>query len=298
MFLFLTIVFWLWLIWRAYFFVAYRPRSVQGKVVLITGGGSGIGRLMALRFAALGAKVVLWDMNKDGLAKVAGEVQAAGGKAAVNVVDVTDRELVYKTAKEVGVVDILINNAGIVTGKPFLDCPDALMEKTVQVNTISHFWTIKAFLPGMVERNTGHVVTIASAAGQAGVAGLVDYCASKFGAMGTADSLYYEIRKRKWNIKSTVVCPYYINTGMFDGVKTRFNFLLPILDENFVADRIVLAIRRGEEHINLPWLVNTIPLLRILPTPWSAKIAEFLGVAESMDQFKGRTQSPQTKKTN
>lgn len=291
----LTVGFWLWVVWNVYFLFAYRARAVTGKVVLITGGGSGIGRLMALRFAKLGAKVVLWDMNKEGLAKVAGEITAAGGKVTTNVVDVTDRELVYRVAKEVGNIDILINNAGIVTGKPLLECPDALMEKTVQVNTISHFWTIKAFLPAMIERNSGHIVTIASAAGTAGAAGLVDYCASKFGAMGTADSLYMEIRKRKWNIKSTVICPYYINTGMFDGVKSKFNFLLPILDENWTADRIVLAIRRGEEHVNIPWLVNIIPVCRILPACWMAWIAEFLGISESMDDFKGRANAAKKK---
>lgn len=288
MFLLLTLIFWLWVAWKAYFFIAYRPRNMSGNVVLITGGGSGIGRLMALRFAALGCRLVLWDVNKEGLSKVAAEISAKGAKVSTNVVDVTDRELVYKTAKEVGPVDVLINNAGIVTGKPILDCPDHMMEKTFQVNTIAHFWTIKAFLPGMVDRKDGHIVTIASAAGQAGVAGLVDYCASKFGAMGVADSLYYEVRKKKWNVRTTVVCPYYINTGMFDGAKTKFSSILPILDENKVADRIVLAIRRGEEHINLPWMVNTIPLLRILPTPWCAWISEFLGVSESMDDFKGR----------
>lgn len=288
MLFFLTIVFWLYVIWNAYFFVAYRPRNVNGKVVLITGGGSGIGRLMALRFAKLGARLVLWDVNAEGLAKVAAEVKQAGGSASINVVDITDRELVYKTAKAVGDVDILINNAGIVTGKNVLDCPDHLMEKTVQVNTISHFWTIKAFLPAMVKHNDGHVVTIASAAGTTGVAGLLDYCASKFGAMGIADSLYMEVRKKGWNIRTTVVCPYYINTGMFEGAKTKFSWLMPILDENYVADRIVLAIRRGEQQLNMPWMVNTIPVLRILPSSWCAWVMEFIGASDSMDEFKGR----------
>ena len=202
--------------------------------------------------------------------------------------DVTNRALVYDVAKQVGDIDILINNAGIVTGKTILDCPDHMMEKTVQVNTIAHFWTIKAFLPAMIAKNKGHVVTIASAAGLNGVAGLVDYCASKFGAVGIAESLMMELRKKKTNVHSTVVCPYYINTGMFDGAKSRYPFLFPILDENKVADRIVLAIRRGEEHINMPPIVSSTPLLRMLPTLWFANALEFLGISESMDDFKGR----------
>jgi all-trans-retinol dehydrogenase (NAD+) len=280
--------FWMWVVWKAYFLFAYRPRKVAGDVVLITGGGSGLGRQMALRFAKLGASLVLWDVNKEGLQKVAQEVTALGATVRTNVVDVTNRVLVYDTAKQVGDVDILVNNAGIVTGKTVLDCPDHMMEKTVQVNTISHFWTIKAFLPAMLAKDKGHIVTIASAAGLNGVAGLLDYCASKFGAVGTAESLMMELRKKKSSVRSTVVCPYYINTGMFDGAKSRFPFLFPILDENEVADRIVLAVRRGEEHINMPWIVNSTPLLRMLPTLWFANTLEFLGISESMDDFKGR----------
>ena len=288
MFLLGFFVFWGAVLYTAYFYIAYRPRKIVGDVVLITGGGSGIGRLMAHKFAARGATIVLWDVNKDGMEKVKGEVTAKGGKCSSYVVDVTDREKVYATAKAVGKVDILVNNAGIVTGKSILDCPDALMEKTVQVNTISHFWTIKAFLPGMLERNSGHVVTIASAAGLNGVAGLVDYCASKFGAVGTGEALYMEMRKRNANVRCTTVCPYYINTGMFEGAKTKFDFLLPILDEKYVADRIVLATVRGEEVLCMPYLVSIARMIKCLPATWQLHVGNFLGVSDSMDDFKGR----------
>eukprot|EP00672_Neobodo_designis_P028698 CAMPEP_0174828872 /NCGR_PEP_ID=MMETSP1114-20130205/1582_1 /TAXON_ID=312471 /ORGANISM="Neobodo designis, Strain CCAP 1951/1" /LENGTH=292 /DNA_ID=CAMNT_0016062599 /DNA_START=27 /DNA_END=905 /DNA_ORIENTATION=+ len=288
MFLLAFIVFWGYVFYSAYFYLAYRPRKIAGEVVLITGGGSGIGRLMAHRFAARGASIVLWDLNKEGLEKVQGEITAKGAKCSTYVVDVTDREKVYSTARAVGKVDILINNAGIVTGKSILDCPDALMEKTVQVNTISHFWTIKAFLPGMLERNSGNIVTIASAAGLNGVAGLVDYCASKFGAVGTGEALYMELKKRNSAVRTTTVCPYYINTGMFEGAKTKFEFLLPILDEKYVADRIVLATVRGEELLCMPYIVHVARMLKVLPASWQLRIAQFLGVTDSMDDFKGR----------
>lgn len=282
-------IFWGFILYSAYFYVAYRPKSVANKVVLITGGGSGIGRLMAIKFAALGAKVVLWDMNRAGLEAVKDEIEKAGGQCSTNVIDITDRALVYKTAKDVGAVDILINNAGIVTGKKMLECPDELMEKTVQVNTIAHFWTIKAFLPEMLKRNDGHIVTIASAAGMFGVAGLLDYCASKFGAMGLGESLAMELRKQKSNVKTTTICPYYINTGMFDGVKTRFSFLLPILEADYAANRIVLAIRRNEEVVTMPAIVGIASIARVLPATWQARIADVLGISDSMDDFKGRS---------
>ena len=288
MFVLAFFIFWGYVLWSAWFYLRYRPRSVVGDRVLITGGGSGIGRLMALRFAKKGARLILWDVNRDGLAGVKKEIEAAGGQCDTYFVDVTDRKMVYDTAKLVGDIQILINNAGIVTGKKLLDCPDELMEKTVQVNTISHFWTLKAFLPAMMKANKGHVVTIASAAGMYGTAGLVDYCASKFGAVGTAEALYLELRKEKSAVLATSVCPYYINTGMFDGVKTKFPLLLPILDPDYVADRVVLAILRGEEWLVLPataWL--TLPL-KVLPVSWVGFIAERLGLSDSMNNFKGR----------
>ena len=86
--------------------------------------------------------------------------------------------------------------------------------------------TTKAFLPSMLENNHGHVVTIASSAGLFGVCGLCDYCASKFGAVGFDESLMMELRAmKKTGVHTTVVCPFFINTGMFDGVKTRYIYM-------------------------------------------------------------------------
>ena len=271
--------------WSVYFYLKYRARSVKGNVVLITGGGSGIGRLMALKFASLGAKLVLWDVNEDGLKKVKDEIVALGGECDTYKIDITDRELVYSTAKKVGKVDILINNAGIVTGKSILDCPDHLMQKTMDVNTTAHFWTIKAFLPEMIKNDSGHIVTVASMAGIVGVSGMVDYCASKFGAYGIHDSLTMELRLRKSKVRTTLVCPFYINTGMFDGVKTG---IFPLLDENWVTNRIVKAIRRGEEAICMPWIMGLIPMFRFLPAPWFAWLVSVTGANSSMSEFKGR----------
>lgn len=294
MFLTAFFVFWAVVAWKVYFYVAYRRRDLAGKVALITGGGSGIGRKMAHILAAKGCQVVLWDVNAAGMDKVKGELAAAGAACSTYVVDVSDRELVYRVAKEVGDVDILINNAGIVSGRPFMDTPDELIVKTMQVNTMAHFWTLKAFLPAMLRRNDGHVVTIASAAGTAGVAGLVDYCASKFGAVGVGESLYMELRKRKSQVRTTLVCPYYINTGMFDGVRTRFPLLLPILSEDYASSRIILAVERGEEYLCMPWIVGVAFMFKVLPVPWQATVAELLGLSDGMDTFKHRTASAST----
>ncbi|KFQ40111.1 Epidermal retinol dehydrogenase 2, partial [Mesitornis unicolor] len=206
--------------------VPKRKKNVSGEIVLITGAGSGIGRLLSLKFASLGATVVLWDINQEGL-KETSRLASKNGAARVHcyICDCSKRQDVYRVAdqvkKEVGDVSILVNNAGIVTGKRFIESPDSLVEKTMEVNTMAHFWTYKAFLPAMIASNHGHLVSIASSAGLTGVNLLSDYCASKFGAVGFAESVDLEMRDLgKSGVKTTIVCPYIINTGMFEGCRS------------------------------------------------------------------------------
>lgn len=268
-------------------------KNLNGQVVLITGGGSGIGRLMALNFAKEGSRLVLWDINKQGAEKVAKEIKQAGGTAWAHVCDVSDKEDVYKAAKkvkkDVGKIDILVNNAGVVTGKPFLDCTDDQLKKTMDVNVLGQFWTVKAFLPGMISANHGHIVTIASSAGWVGVNSLADYCASKFANVGFDEALRMELKKSGANgVKTTCVCPYYIDTGMFKGVKTRFSFLLPILKEDVVAQKIIQAVKKDRSILKMPRFTYTVPLLRMLPVSIMDRLSGFLGVTSSMDDFAGR----------
>lgn len=258
--------------------------------VLITGGASGIGFLVAAGAIDKGATVILWDIDEAALERA---TQTLGSNAHGYVVDITDRHAVYAAAdrvrEEIGVVDVLINNAGIVTGKSFLELPDEMIEKTFQVNTISHFWTARAFLPDMLKRNRGHIVTIASAGGLVGVAKLADYCASKFAAVGFDDALRAELTKESPGVRTTVVMPFFINTGMFDGVKTRVPWLLPILDERDVAKKIIRGIERNTQRLFLPGTVQPLLALKSLPTPIVDFMMTILGVNSTMDEFKGRS---------
>jgi all-trans-retinol dehydrogenase (NAD+) len=265
----------------------------SGRHALVTGGASGIGRRMALKLAAGGARVTIWDINATNLEGVVAELAAVPGCEAHGFVcDVSNRSQVYARAAETtaaaGPVDILINNAGVVSGKDFLDLPDEKIEATFDVNVLALFWTGKAFLPSMIERNRGHIVTIASASGLIGVARLADYAASKWAAIGFDESLRAELRQVAPAVLTTVICPYYINTGMFRGVKSRFPRLLPILEEDEVAERIVHAIRRRHRRVIMPWLVYTVPVLRFLPVSVFDWVANFLGVNASMEDFVGR----------
>ncbi|XP_068022834.1 epidermal retinol dehydrogenase 2 [Melanerpes formicivorus] len=275
--------------------VPKRKKNVSGEIVLITGAGSGIGRLLALKFASLGATLVLWDINEEGL-KETGKLVKRNGAGRVHryVCDCSKRQDIYKVAdqvkKEVGDVTILINNAGIVTGKRFMDSPDSLVEKTMEVNIMAHFWTYKAFLPAMIASNHGHLVSIASAAGLVGTNRLADYCASKFAAVGFAESIAIEMKAMgSSGVKTTIVCPFYINTGMFEGCQSKWPTLLPLLEPEYVAEKIVTAIRQDQEVLMLPRAVRiSVALKALLPVKASALLAEYFGVTSSMDAFKGR----------
>lgn len=270
-----------------------KRKSVKGKVVLITGGSGGLGKNMAKRFAKLGAKLVLVDINAAALDSVAKELKASGATVNTYTCDISNANKVYDMAKtikaEAGKVDILINNAGVVSGGYIDELPEVAIERTFRVNVFAHFWTVKAFLPDMLTENSGHIVTIASAAGTAGVSKLTDYCASKWANFGFDEALRSELKSRgKHGVKTLVVCPYYINTGMFDGVTC--SPLLPMLEEDYVCQQIINSIRADESTLAMPVLVYTTAVLRaLLPTSLFDYIATILKINVSMDTFKGRS---------
>jgi all-trans-retinol dehydrogenase (NAD+) len=267
--------------------------ALHNKHVLVTGGASGIGRLIVLGCARVGASVTIWDLDAEGGDRVALEASEAGASSAhAFACDVSDREQVYARADETraaaGDVDVLVNNAGIVSGRPLLELPDERIERTFAVNTLALFWTTKAFLPAMKTRGSGHVVTVASAAGLIGTARETDYAASKFAAVGFNESLRQELRRSAPGVRTTVVCPFYIDTGMFQGVKTRFPLLLPVLKEQQVADRVLKAVRRNTPQVQMPWMVQTLPMMRLLPVWAFDELADFFGLNNAMDAFTGR----------
>ncbi len=274
--------------------------QISGTTILITGGASGIGRQLALQSARQGARVVVWDLNQEATDRILAELRQAGPeKPCGYLCNVADRQQVNDTAervrREMGHVGVLVNNAGCVSGRPLLDCTDEQIQRTIEVNTLAHFWTVRAFLPQMIEAGTGHIVTIASAASIVGVAGLADYCTSKWAAFGLNESLRVELKQRAPHVRTTVVCPFFANTGMFEGVRSRVNWLLPILQEEVVADRILRAIRRDRAQMFLPPLIGFVPLLRILPASWFDAISNLLGINRAMETFVGRRSSADAK---
>ena len=269
-----------------------RMTELAGKNVLITGAASGIGRLMAIKIAARRARLILWDVDEDGLNGLRAELAAQGVDVRTYTCDLAQRGAIQDTAarvlQECGLVDVLINNAGIVNGMSLLDSSDVEIERTFRVNTLALFSTTRAFLPGMLERRAGHVVNIASAAGLAGVPRLADYSASKFAVVGFDESLRLELRRQRSKVLTTIVCPFYIDTGMFRGAKTRFSWLLPILAPDYVAERIVRAIEANRRRLLMPRFVVAALFVRTLPPNASDPVLDFFGITHSMDEFTGR----------
>ncbi|CAL8977208.1 3-phenylpropionate-dihydrodiol/cinnamic acid-dihydrodiol dehydrogenase [Cellulomonas sp. T2.31MG-18] len=265
---------------------------LAGRRVLVTGGASGIGRRLVLGAAQRGADVAVWDLDGAAAERAAADVRGRGAVAHAWQVDVTDRAAVHAAAAEVtaamGGVDVLVNDAGVVSGRPFLELTEAQVRRTFEVNTLAPYWVTGAFLPGMLERDMGRLVTVASAAGLVGVPRQADYAASKHAAVGFDESLRFELRRAGSAVTTLVVCPFYVDTGMFAGARTRVPWLLPILREADVAGRILDAVESGRGRLALPAVVAVVPALRLLPTRAFDALMDLLGVTGSMDEFTGR----------
>jgi all-trans-retinol dehydrogenase (NAD+) len=330
-------------------------RSLVGQRVLITGGASGIGLLLAHRCVRAGALVVIWDVQPAACARALDELRrAARDKADVvaQTVDVTDRVAVYESIdtlrREVGEMDVVVLNAGVVGGKSVIASDDAVIARTMDVNATSHSWLVKATLPAMLARNHGQIVSIASAAAMGGMPGLAEYAASKAAAFTYAEAVRLEVRKAgRRGVHVTTICPFFIATvraplararararcgagcarmgswsrgrgrgryhsreltvracarlcararapargaqGMFEGVTSRWDWLLPILSPERVAERIMEAILCRDHVVVLPPLLHVLPVLRgLLPVPFFDAFVDLLGGLDAMDGFVGR----------
>ncbi|XP_015191499.1 PREDICTED: estradiol 17-beta-dehydrogenase 11 [Polistes dominula] len=270
----------------------YREKSIKGKIALVTGGAGGIGKIIVQKLSKLGAHVIILDINKSALEDTVNEIKNQGGKCWGYYCDISDRREIYRIAKsikiEIGNVFLLINNAGYVYGKTLLDIPDEEIERTFKINVLAHYWMIKIFLKDMIKANYGHIVTIASVAGLLGTYNCTDYSATKFAAIGFHESLFTELRAHGYEgIQLTLVCPFLINTKMFDGVKPR---LMKMLEPEYVAEEVITGILLNKVNVTLPNSIRLfLPLKYLLPAKmcWDLMYRIIHG-PQMMMTFKGR----------
>jgi hypothetical protein len=262
--------------------------NVKGWRVLITGGARGMGLLWARHFLEDGASVILWDRDAPALEGAKAHLSAAyPERVEAKALDITDRAALFKAAMETGQVDAVVNNAGIVAGGRFAEMDPALHAAIVDVNLTAAIMVHRAFLPGMLARGWGHFVNIASAAGYLGTPYMAPYNASKWGLIGFTESLRLEMSELGIRgIGFTLICPSYVDTGMFEGVRPPL--LVPLLKpEPFVA-KAYRAFRHGRRILHEPFMVKLVPFLQgFLPNPVFNWIAKILGVTKSMETWTG-----------
>jgi NAD(P)-dependent dehydrogenase (short-subunit alcohol dehydrogenase family) len=218
--------------------LAVDVRNLGGKLALITGAATGIGRETALALARAGADLVICDVNESGLEQTAADLRALGRTILARRVDVARREDMQALADEVhrerAAIDVLVNNAGVGLGATFLETPLEDWEWIVRINLWGVIHGCHFFVPPMVARGQGgHVVNVSSAAGFAAVPQLAAYCTTKFGVFGLSEALREELRPR--GIGVTTVCPGIVNTPIVQTSRMRGASDVPGARERLVA---------------------------------------------------------------
>ena len=265
--------------------------KIQGKTVLITGGCSGIGKIMARRcLEKKAARVIIWDINEAAIAATEEELSKLG-KVFGHKADISSPasiDAAYEATKAVcGEVDILINNAGIITNnKVFADQTDADINRTFDINTKGAMFVTLRYLKDMKARGCGHICNVTSSAGMLALPKMSLYASSKWAAIGWSESVRIELEREKSPVKITTIAPYFINTGMFDGIRSFFK----IQDPEVVARKALAAIERNLGYRGIPFSEHFIRLMQgIFPHRlFNFVFGDICGLYTVMDHFTGR----------
>ncbi|GAA5917756.1 hypothetical protein JCM6882_001316 [Rhodosporidiobolus microsporus] len=262
-----------------------KPWVWENEVVVVTGGAGGLGSEVARRLSARRTKVVLLDV-----APLSFELPS---NVHYYNVDLSNRDAVFEVkeriVKEVGAPSVLINGAGVVRAESILDMTPRDIDLTYDINVKAHYYTVQAFLPGMIKEGHGHVVTIASSTGYHQAASGVAYCSSKAAAISFHEGLTEELRHlyphntlisptpaHARAVRTSVVCPAHFKTPMFEGFKNTIpEWAAPSLEVGTVAGLVCETVWSGEsQHIIEPFYAKCTPVGRALPT-WLYSIILF-----------------------
>jgi NADP-dependent 3-hydroxy acid dehydrogenase YdfG len=254
--------------------MAREPRSLQGRVVAITGGARGIGKATAEALVRKGAKVAIGDLDKTVAEQTAEQI--GGGTLALEL-DVTDRDsfegFLDQVEERLGSLDVLVNNAGIMPIGPFVEESDRTAHMMVDINVHGVLYGMKLALPRMQRRNSGHIVNIASQAGKGGIPGGATYCGTKHFVVGASEAVRAELRETA--IEISCVMPAVVNTELGSGLQeTR---AIKKLEPEEVADAIVGCLERPKFDVWVPReSVGIYKIMQLLPRGGREAIARML----------------------
>jgi short-subunit dehydrogenase len=253
--------------------MAKQPRILAGETAAITGAARGIGRATAEAFLRQGMKVAIGDVDIDAARKTASEL---GPSTVALPLDVTDRvsfsTFLDEAEEQLGPIDVLVNNAGIMQIARFIDEDDVTAHRMVDINLHGVILGTKLALARMIPRDRGHIVNVASQAGKFGTPGGATYSATKHAVVGLTEAVRGEVRLMGAHIDLSYVMPYIVNTELGSGLgraRTLHN-----LEPSEVADAIVEALRYGTVEVWVPKSAKrTLVLTAILPRRLSEGMA-------------------------
>ncbi len=264
-------------------------KEFKDKTILITGAAGTLGKTLARLFAGQGCQLILVDMKSDLVSQVADDLRKQGVRAWAYALDIADSDAIRafkrRVEEEVGRIDALVNNAGIVFGGVFESIPLEKHHLTMQVNIMGMMSLTHVFMSDLLQSRDGHLVNIASAAGLIGLPYGSSYSSSKWAVIGFSESIRLELAERGLkNLHVTTVSPSYLQNGKLRGI--RAPFLVPFLNPNELGLQILDAMRHNEPMVRSPFLVKAINLMRVLPQHWVDTTARMLGVTSSMLRWK------------
>lgn len=249
-------------------------RRLNGLSVAVTGGGNGIGRAVAERFADAGAKVAVGDLDADAAQAVADRIGGVGG-----ALDIADRDALaaFLDAAEAahGPLDVLVNNAGVDWVGPFELEPDEVTRREVEINLLGCIWGTRLAIQRMLPRGAGHIVNVASGVGRVPLPGSAVYAATKHGVVGLTESLRMEYRGS--GLGFSLVQPAQVDTAMIEGqARPRF---LPVVTPDDVAVAVLGAVERNRFEVWVPASQGVSAKLgHLLPRPLREALLRGLGV--------------------
>jgi NAD(P)-dependent dehydrogenase (short-subunit alcohol dehydrogenase family) len=215
--------------------------NLEGKVAVITGAASGIGAACARAFSDRGARVAVIDVNADGAKKVASEIGGIAVPCDISSEAAVVR-MVHQVERELGAIDVLFNNAGVATGGDPLTTPISVWESQWQINVMSHVYSLRAVLPGMLERGSGYLLHTASMAGILTTHGNLTYAVTKHAVVGLAEWLSVTYHDR--GIRVSLLAPLGVRTPMLGDTDTPWarSAAGPIKEPDEVAQQVLDAI--------------------------------------------------------